>query len=424
MKYKEALNIIHSKQRFGSVPGLKAISALLCELGNPQDHLKFVHVAGTNGKGSTTKFLSSVLCTAGYKTGMYISPYVVNFRERFQINGKMMPKKVLCELLEETERAAETAAQKCGRPATEFEILTAIALLWFYRSHCDIVCFEVGLGGRLDATNVIPSTEVAIITSIGLDHTEQLGDTLAKIAAEKAAIIKPGCSVICYPKQAKEARKVIETAAASHKCGFIMPKLFELNILSQSLHGNEFIYKNERYKIKLAGQHQIFNALCAIECIFALRARGYTVPDEALRHGLNEVTFAARIEILCEQPLVIIDGGHNMEGVQSLTDTLKLSGLKRLNLVMGVLGDKPVKDMLCGLKPYVGSMYTVTPDNPRAMTAQQLAQLAAEQGIEATACKSTKKAVKAAMSHDGDGMLVAGSLYLASEVREVVLKVL
>jgi dihydrofolate synthase/folylpolyglutamate synthase len=314
MNYQQALDYIHSTARFGDKPGLERVRALLEQMGNPQKKLKFVHVAGTNGKGSVCAMIESVLRCAGYKTGLYISPFVYNYRERMQVNREMISEEDLTGLI--------TEAAKIRGDARKFEIETACALKYFADQNCDIVVLEVGMGGRLDATNVIDApnaqhtlgVEVAVITSISFDHMQYLGDTIEKITREKRGIIKPGCTVV-------------EASMLPPADG----------VLSFGLHGSQFIYKGEEFAISLIGAHQIGNAVVALE---AVRALG--VPDEIIREGLRMAKWAGRLEIVRNKPLCILDGAHNIDAVAKLCDTIdSLLHDKRLITVMAMGKDKP-----------------------------------------------------------------------------------
>ena len=289
MNYNEALNYIHSLLVFGSKPGLERISELLNKLGNPQDDLKFIHVAGTNGKGSVCTMLSNIYMKAGLKTGLYTSPYVVDFRERIQFNGEYIEKDILAELCKQVKNTNVVV--------TEFEFITAMAMLYFKYKKCDIVILETGLGGRFDATNVIKENLASVITRIDFDHTAYLGDTLEKIAMEKSGIIKNG-PTICYPLQEKQAEETIK--AYSKK--FVLPNTDNLEILNSDDFGNRFIYNNEEYKTTLSGEHQIYNALTVIETV---KTAGVSVSQNHITEGIASASIPARLEVISEKPLVV-----------------------------------------------------------------------------------------------------------------------
>ena len=304
MNYEEALSYIHSLLVFGSQPGLERISELLEKLGNPQNKLKFIHVAGTNGKGSTCTMLSSVYKQAGYKTGLYTSPYIVDFRERMQIGGEYIPQDTLARL---TKRVKDT-----GVVVTEFEFITALAMLWFLEENCDIVILEVGLGGRFDATNIIKAPLCSVIMKIDYDHTAILGDTIEQITAEKCGIIKDNAPTVSYPLQEPAALNVI----VEHNAHTVVPNLNNLEIVSSGIKGNSFIYNGAEYSTKLIGQHQVYNAITAIE---AVNAAGLKVSQADIVTGIKNAQIPARMELISENPLVFLDGAHNPNGAEAIS---------------------------------------------------------------------------------------------------------
>ena len=308
MTVQQAIEGIHALPRLGGVPGLDRMRALLAELGNPEQRLQYIHIAGTNGKGTLAAMTASILTHAGYKTGLTISPYVLEFRERFQINGEMIPPRVLAALAQKVLAACETLKAR-GIEPVEFEAVTAIALLWFAEENCDFVVLETGLGGRYDATNVIPAPLVAAITRIGLDHTELLGDTLAQIAGEKAGIIKEGSAVICYPDQPAEAMGPLLAAAAEAHTSIDAPELSDIRALKCRPLENYVDYGGYRVMLPFPGRHQANHAAMAIEIALTLwRRYGYEISDDAIEAGLREAKMPARIEILRRRQLLLLDG--------------------------------------------------------------------------------------------------------------------
>lgn len=417
MTYEKAIEYINSTEWFGSKLGLERISELMSRLGNPQNHLKFVHIAGTNGKGSCSAMLASVFKAAGYKTGLYTSPYIYRFNERMQINGKEIDNDILADLISEIQPIADDMDD---HPLV-FEMVTAAAMLWFEREHCDIVILEVGLGGRLDATNVISVPEAAVIMNIGLDHIQQLGKTVTEIAAEKGGIIKNGCSVVLY-QQNDEVEAVIqklcqEKNADLHKADFsaIEPEF-------DSLDGQTFTYKENSYAIPLLGAHQRRNAATAIEAVEVLRKKGWNIDQAALEHGLYSVYWPARFELLMDDPYFVLDGGHNPQCagtvVQNLADYFP--GIKHLMLV-GVLADKDYETLFSVLNLASDEYICVTPDSARALPAEKLAGFLQRFGKPVSVCDSIEDAVFLAIdkAREKDGMVCAvGSLYMAGKIRE------
>ncbi|MDD6319989.1 MAG: bifunctional folylpolyglutamate synthase/dihydrofolate synthase [Oscillospiraceae bacterium] len=428
MTEQQAINAIHALPRMAKGgASLTRMQALLDQLGNPEKELKCIHIAGTNGKGTLAAMTSSILTHAGYKTGMTISPYVLNFRERFQIDGKMIPPRTLASLTARVLDAADAVEAQGGEGPVEFEAVTAIAFLWFAREKCDFVVLETGLGGRYDATNVIPSPLVAAITRIGLDHTEILGETLPEIAAEKAGIIKEGCAVVCYPEQPEEAMGPLFNAAAEAHTSIITPDLEDLQFLKCRPLENYIDYGGYRVKLPFPGKHQANHAAMAVEIALTLwREYGYEIPDDAIEAGLREASMPARIEVLRRHPLLLLDGCHNPDGTAALAATLADAGYDgNLVGVIGMLEDKNCEKMLENLAPCFDKAFTVTPDSPRAMTAEEL-QERAKFHMDAEAAKSVPAAIKQAIAWADEnnlaGVVVCGSLYLAAEARPYLLK--
>ncbi len=423
MTYQETMEYIHSLLRFGSKPGLARIGRLLELLGNPQKNLRFVHIAGTNGKGSTTAMIASVLTTAGYKTGMYTSPFVIDFRERMQIDGEMIGMDALAEQAGRVRQAADRLAET-EESATEFEIVTAIALCWFEASGCDIVCLEVGLGGRFDATNIIEPPLVSVITSISLDHTQVLGDNVAQIAYEKCGIIKPLGITVTYPDQDPQALTVIMQRAFEENNTLIRPNLSAAEILSSDLYGTVFRYDRFTLRIPLVGRHQVANAITAVETIGALKSRGFMITDANIMAGLQAVKWPARFEVLSANPFMILDGAHNEAGVAALADNLKLLVDRDVTAVVGMLADKEVENSLRHILPMCKRVIAVTPLNPRAMPAMDLKAIASKWCGSVSADDSIEHGIRRALRESGeqDLILIFGSLFLAGDARRMVLQ--
>ena len=423
MNYEEAVRIIDSLLVFGSRPGLERIRELTDRLGAPDRELSFVHVAGTNGKGSTCAMTASALIKAGYKTGLFISPYVLEFRERFMINGNMIPEQTLADIVEEIYPVV-LEMKKEDKIITEFEFVLAVALVWFRREGCDIVVLETGLGGRFDATNIIEAPLVTAITSISLDHTAVLGDSYEKIAFEKSGIIKENGITVVYGDQEKGAMEVIREAALRRSNRLITAAPEEAEIISSDITGSEFIYRGIRLKLRLIGEHQIKNACTAVCILEGLRASGLEISDEAVSSGFGEVSFPARLELLRDKPLVILDGAHNPGGAEALAGTIKkyLPG-KRLVGIAGILADKDVGTYMGCLIPLFDQLITVEPDNPRKMSAKELAEITGRWCGSVTPVNDLRQAYEYALSVTGeeDALLIFGSLYLASDMRKIIL---
>ena len=415
MTYQEALDYINGVRWLGSRPGLERVSELLERLDRPQDRLRFVHIAGTNGKGSCAAMCASVLHAAGLRTGLYTSPYLWRFNERMQIDGKMIEDDELAALVERIRPHCEAMDEH----PTEFEMMTAAAFLWFADRGCEIVVLEVGLGGRLDATNVIAAPEVSVIMNIGLDHTEILGDTLEKIAAEKAGIIKPGCPCVLY-QQTPEVHAVIERVCAERGCALRVADFSAIQPEFDCLEGQSFLYKNTPYAIPLLGAHQLKNAAVVIETVACLRERGWRIGSDALEHGLYATVWPARFELLREDPPFVLDGGHNVQCAATVADNLRrYFPDRRKILLLGVLADKDYEGMLDLLAPEADAFICVTPDSERALPAAELAEKLARFGKPATVCDSIPAGVAEAQDEAGDDTVVCavGSLYMAGEIR-------
>lgn len=419
MTYETALEKIHSLLTYGSRPGLDRMRELLRRLDNPQDKLRYIHVAGTNGKGSVCAVLSSVLAAAGYKTGLFISPYITDFRERMQINNRMISREALAQAVGDTFPVLEELRAE-GVIITEFEYVNALQFYWHAQEHCDIVVLETGMGGLLDCTNVIKPPLGAVITTIGLDHTAVLGDTIEEIAAQKCGIIKNG-SAAFTSRQCPEAMAVIEETAARMNVPLAKSEDLPVAVEEMSLHGSRFTVGDLECHIRLAGAHQIENALTALAAIFYFRNQKLlSVSDEAILDGLEAAANPARLQLLQEDPVVLLDGAHNPNGIAALKQALQafLPGVP-LHGVMGMLADKDTGGALALLKDVFCSVTTVPIQNPRALTAQALAEQCRACGITAAACQTPQEAVAQAVNAakaDGGAVVICGSLYLAGEI--------
>ncbi len=419
MTYEQCLTFIHSLDRFGSVPGLERISELLSLLGNPQEKLKFIHVAGTNGKGSVTMYCASVLKKAGYKVGAYISPFVVDFRERIQFCGEFIGEDDLCEVMEEILPHYEDMKRR-GLQITEFELITAVAFVYFKKKNCDVVCLEVGMGGRFDATNVILSPIVSVIVSISFDHVNILGDTLEKIAFEKCGIIKPTCPVVSYPEQDDDVLAVIMEQCAIKGCRLTVPNFNSVEIISSELFDTRFIYSGFEISPKLLGSHQIKNAITAVEALKIVRGAGFSISDEDISAGISDTVFPARMEILSKEPLIIVDGAHNLSGAETLKNSIEKLEVEPI-IIMGMLADKDFESVVGLIAPLCEEFIAVTPNNPRKLDCKSLCE-AASKFTKATYREDYTDAVEYAVSElDGNqALVVCGSLYLASDMRKII----
>lgn len=411
----EAINYIENGIWSSTRLGLERTYELLELLGNPQKKLRFIHVAGSNGKGSTCAMLDEILRRAGYRTGLYTSPYILSFCERMRVNGEDIPGERLAEI---TERVKELAESMKDHPS-QFEMVTAIAIEYFYESRCDIVVLEVGMGGETDSTNAIDAPEVAVITNIGLEHTEYLGDTLEKIATVKGGIIKTGCHAVCYDG-APEVSETIAAICEKKQVPLTQLDFSNLKPVSQSLEGQTFHWKGQTFRVKLTGPHQLCNAAVVLETVECLRGRGWKIPEEAVLEGLESVSWPARMEVLQRDPLMIVDGGHNPQCAQMLKESLhQLLPDRKVVFLTGVLADKDYPQIMELLMPLAQEFVCLTPVNDRALPAKALAEYLRSCGAKAAACDTIEDGILAARGAAGeDGIVVAfGSLYLAGVVR-------
>lgn len=417
MTGQEAVAYIDTFQWQAHAPGLERIRTLLHALGDPQKELKFVHVAGTNGKGSVCAYLASVLRCAGYRVGLCTSPFLEDFRERIQVDGKLIPPETLGELTE----LARPAAEAMEDHPTEFELITAVAMLYFRRCRCDIVVLEVGLGGALDASNVIDVPEAAVITAMGMDHAAILGPTLADIAAAKAGIIKPGGAVVSFGG-CPEADAVIRERCREQGAQLTEVDFSRLRVVGTGLDGTDLEFAPYgALHVPLVGLYQAKNAAVAVTTVEVLEKRGWEISRRALEQGLASVCWPGRLEVVRRAgPVILRDGAHNAHGMAATVESLRaLFPGKKLTILMGVMADKDVEDMLKLLAPIAGQVFTVRPESPRAMPAEELAALVNRYGVPAVPCAGVAAGLQAAAEAAGaDGAVCAlGSLYLVGEVR-------
>ena len=416
MTYDEALAFIHRVNPMFCNPGLERVKALCEALGTPQDSLKFIHVAGTNGKGSTSSMLSSVLRSAGYRVGLYTSPFILKFNERIRVDGEEIPDGDLARMTEKIRPIAEAMEDK----PTEFELITAIAFDYFKERECDIVVLECGLGGRFDATNAIKTPILSLITGISKDHVAILGDSIEKIAWEKAGIIKPGVPVI-FGGVDECAKAVIVKEADERGSQFSTVNHEKIKIKSADLSGSEFDFGDyEGIKIKLLGLYQPRNAAMVLSAVEKLKSAGLSITDEAVKDGLLRARWAARFEIIGENPTVIFDGSHNAEGIRAAKESvLRYFGDEKVIVISGVLKDKEYEKIAEDIAEIASEVFTITPENPRALNAKKYADVIKEKGTAATTCKGIEEALRKAIDtakKNNSAVVILGSLYTYSDV--------
>ena len=418
MTYQETIEFLEISNWMGSRLGLSRMQELLHLLGDPHKQLQYVHITGTNGKGSTAAMLESVLRAAGYHTGLYTSPHLIRYNERMKIDGKNVSD-------EDMQRAADLMAvqiEKMEDKPTVFERITVMALLIFALKRCEIVVLEVGLGGRLDATNVIEAPECSVITNMDLEHTQVLGNTIEEIAAEKAGISKPGCPVVLYA-QSEAAESVVRAKAVECGSRFFKTDPSKIRVLSRSLKGQIFDYRQRKnVRIALPGNYQLRNASTVLDTVDVLTSRGWSIPEQAVYEGMRNAVWAGRFQVLHEEPLVLLDGAHNPNGAGELAQCLDsyLPGQK-LTLMMGVMADKDYRSMLDIMMPYAGRVFCVTPPSDRSLPSAELARIIREDyGVPAADAGPSAEGIAKAFEacRETDILVVFGSLYQAGDVLE------
>lgn len=419
MNAAEAIAYIHSVCWKGSIPGLDRTRTLLTKMGNPEKKLKFVHIAGTNGKGSTAAMTASILRKAGYRTGLYTSPYIYRFHERMQVDGVEISDEDLAAVTEYVRPLADSMEES----PTEFELVSCIAFEYFRRMQCDIVVLEVGMGGALDSTNVIETPEVAVITNIGLDHTEYLGDTVEKIAETKSGIFKENGHAVVY-RSSPSVEAVYERICAERHVSLKKADFDTLRLKSRSLEGQIFDCGARKDLIlPLLGDHQLHNAAVVLAIADTLIQEGWKITEEHIRQGIRDVRWPGRFDIAGREPLFIIDGGHNPQCIEALVKNIEdyLAGRKVIALT-GVLADKDYADMYQPVMPLVHQFVCITPPNPRKLEADLLARYLREAGADAVACSSIAGGVAKAIDLAGkDGVVLCfGSLYSIGAIRDAL----
>lgn len=430
MNYEEAIQFIHSTYKFGSKLGLQNITKLTELLGNPQDTYKIIHVAGTNGKGSTSNMIHDVLMASGYKTGLFISPFLEEFTERIQINKQHINKESLARITESVKEKIDIMISEGYNHPTEFEVVTAIGFKYFQEQKIDFLVLEVGLGGRFDATNVVTNTLVSVITSISYDHMEYLGDTLEKIAFEKAGIIKENSNTVIYPQEKNIVNTIKEVAKNKNSSVY---ETYKENIVKVKgdLTGQWFKYlKNDVFnlpdvKMNFLGEHQLYNALTALRALEIVKDAGYNITEESIYEGFRSCRFAGRFEILRENPVIVLDGGHNINGIEYFSKAVKENFKNnKIILFFGMLKDKNPEDVLSYILPLCEEVYTLTPNNPRAMKASDLAELIRKHSELKVTPLSDYNEIIPIINNISRNEYIAfvGSLYMIGEVRTLINK--
>lgn len=419
MGFEELISSLSEKNWQGKEFKLDRTRYLLQRLGDPQKQLKFIHVAGTNGKGSTSVMLASILQAAGLKTGLYTSPYIEVANERIQIDGQLISDKAAADLI---AKLHDIVNEMPDRP-TEFELLTALAMLYFKQNDCDIVVLEVGLGGRLDATNVIDTPEVAVITAIGLDHMKELGHTVEKIAKEKAGIIKTDSDVVFYQQQ-DSVREVIAATCRKKQARMYVVDFSSLKVVERTIHGQTLDFETFRQVfLPLLGDYQAKNAAVAIKTIEVLQKRGWPISEQHILTGLKQANWPGRFEVLHEAPLFMVDGAHNPNGVKALTQSLdEYFAGQKVTIIMGVLADKDYQSMVDLILPYAKKMILLHPDSERALAPADLRQVIITKGFTNVVGGKNLETVVAQVLEGpkAEVTLAMGSLYMIGEIKKIV----
>lgn len=420
MTGSEAIAYIHSMVWDRSATGYEHARELLEKMGNPQKDLRYVHIGGTNGKGSTAAMVASVLKNAGYRTGLYTSPFIFRFNERMQVNGEQITDDELGKVTEEVKAVVD----RYNLHPSEFALLSCVAFAYFKYKKCDIVVLEVGMGGENDSTNVIDCAEVSVLTNIGMDHTEFLGSTIEEIASTKAGILKEGTRAVLYPN-VPSVETVLTEVCERKQIPYVIPDFSKIERTAHGLAGQTFSFTSHKdLYLPLLGNHQLCNAAVAISTLDLLNEAGWNISEDALRMGLREVTWPGRFEVLSQKPLFIIDGGHNPQCVQALAEniTAYLED-RRIIALVGVLADKDYEEMFEPILPLVDEFVTITPPSPRSLTAKELAECLQAKGKMATSSTDIKEGVRIALSKSDDESVVLcfGSLYTIGEIQEAIL---
>lgn len=436
MDYKQVMDYVNNTARFGTNLGLSRTEKLLEILGEPQKKLKCIHIAGTNGKGSTTAMLNQILREAGYRVGMYTSPYIEEFEERIQVNGKNISKEELINVISRVKEAVDKVIEMGYEHPTQFEIITCAMYLYFYEQAVDYAVIEVGMGGRLDSTNVI-NPILTIITSISFDHMQVLGDTLDKIAREKAGIIKENVPLVLYPQE-DLAEKAIEEVCYKNNSRIIRVnkdsgkhieniKVIKENGVQALMQKLQINTKKHTYNLNLSllGKHQIINCAVVINAVEELIKLGLNVTDEAIKIALENVSWPARLEIMENKPTVVIDGAHNIDGIINVTESIDTYfKYDNLILILGILADKQVDSMIKVITPKASRVLTVTPNSERAELSEDLKEEVLKYNKNCEAFLDYEDAYNKALSYCGENdlLLICGSLYMVGDMRKIIRK--
>ena len=421
MDYEKALEYIHNTLKFGVKLNLQNITRLLEKIGNPHKKLKFVHIAGTNGKGSVASFINNILIESSYKVGLFTSPYLQYFSERIKINNCNIPENDIVRIITLIKQKNEEIVAEGFTHPTEFEIVTALAFKYFCENKCDIVILEVGLGGRFDSTNVIEKSVASVITPISMDHMNILGDNLEKIAFEKGGIIKPYGNVIIYP-QATEVENLLINICRLNHASYKIINNRNLKIIEMNLEGSTFLLENgQKFTISLLGEHQVNNALIAIETAYELIKKGYKITSKDMKRGLAKNYWSGRLELLCKNPIFLIDAAHNTDGAKTLYNALrKYFKDKKYIFIIGVLKDKDISGILSILLPIAHKVIAVAPLNTRALNSGDLAKAAKRYCKNTVISDTINKAIEESIKEcDEDNKMVCafGSIYLIGEIK-------
>lgn len=421
MTYDEALDFLNAPKYSETRPGLGPVTELMHRLGDPQDELRYVHITGTNGKGSTSAFVERALREAGYKTGLYTSPYIQNFTERIQVSGEEIPRQELADITEQVKAASLSMLADGMKEPTIFEMVTAVAFIYFYRMKCDIVVLEVGMGGRLDATNIVPRPEVSVITGVAMDHMEFLGDTIADIAFEKAGIIRDGGVTVTAPL-VPEAMDVIRKTAEEKNSTLVEADLSGIRMLESGLDGQSYVFQGQKISISKLGKYQVRNSALAYTVLEQMKNKWPMLTEDAILKGLEKATWMGRLELLRKDPPFLIDGAHNTDGVMALVESLKeLFPGEKFRFVTGVLRDKDYPAMMRLTEDIAVEYFTVTPDSPRALPAEDLRAFLEKDGQKARSFGSLRAAAEEAWLLEDLRTVAFGSLYYIGALRSILM---
>lgn len=427
MNYNQVMNYYENLSYNKINLGLERISKLLSELGSPDKGQKYIHIAGTNGKGSIANYTYNILVDAGYKVGIYTSPYLIKMNEAIKVDSEFISDDDFARITSHVKNVIESSSSLNKEGLTCFEILTTVAFLYFYEKKCDFVILEVGLGGRLDATNVIEKPLVSVISKIGYDHVNILGNEIEDITREKAGIIKDNSVVVLSPQDFQIVPRLIKSCCDKHNAILNCVNKEELFIHNKENELEQiFDYKDiKNLKIKLLGKHQIDNAVTALEVILALKNYGFNIDETNLFNGLINTRWQCRLELISTKPKIFIDGAHNVDGISTVAEFFKANFKgEKIKFIFGVLKDKNYKEMIDKIAPISESILTVSPKNERALDAQTLSEIIKEHNIKTQACSSIEEAIDLVLLEaiDSSIICICGSLYYVGEARNLILQ--